>query len=75
MGRGVLSGSAVAAAGAPGSSPFPCLELGLFRRLRLLLVPKLRLRLFEAGQTREPHVTRTYFGTLNTRVGGECRVS
>lgn len=73
QGRGILSGSALAVAEAPGSSPFPCLELGLFWRLLLLLGPKLRLRLFKAGQTRDSHVTCTNLSTLNivTR-GGFC---
>lgn len=49
---------------------FPVWSWGLFRRLFPLLVPKLRLRLFKAEQTLEPHVTRTNFGTLNIGVGG-----
>lgn len=68
-GRGVLSGSALTAAEMPGPSPFPCLELGLFRRLLLLLGPKPRPRLFEAEQTKDPHVTCTNLGTLNIGMG------
>ena len=49
-GRGVLSGSAITAAGAPAPPLFPIWSWGLFRRLFLLLVSKLRLRLFKAGQ-------------------------
>lgn len=74
-GRGVLSGSAVTAAEEPSSSPFPCLELGLFRRLLLLLGLKERLHLFKEGQTRDPHVTRTNLDTLNIEMGGGFRAS
>lgn len=68
-GRGVLSGSAVTEREVPGPSPFPCLELGLFWRLLLLLGPKLRSRLFKAEQTKDPHVTCTNLGTLNSGMG------
>lgn len=70
-----MSGSAVTAAEDLGSSPFPCLELGLFRRLILLLGLKQRLRLFKAGQARDPHVTRTNLGTLNIEMEGGFRAS
>lgn len=65
----MLSGSAVTAAGRPAPPPFP-VALGLFWRLLLLLVDKLRFHLSKAGQTRESHVTLTNFGTLNVGMGG-----
>ena len=48
-GRGVLSGSAITVAGRPAPPLIPFWSWGRFRRVFLLLVSKLGLRLFKAG--------------------------